>query len=172
MYFRSLGTKYRPASPRLTARFCLQSRFWSQNTHILYSFDLYLALNRNKTLFNNYSYAKENISQRCFGSAGASELCTVWLVCAVAQQCHTFHKPNCTDHSIQKFNQNLPVVNQIKNSGNQQQRSNKWFFAPPGGNGFSILRDQISSSLRANGLPFVPRFWNPKHSFRDLLSCI
>ena len=60
MYFRSLGTKYRPASPRLTARTVQSVWFWSQNTHILYSFDLYLVFEQEQDIIHTQKKTSHN----------------------------------------------------------------------------------------------------------------
>ena len=89
-------------------------------------------------------------SQRCFGSVGAAE------PRAVAR--NTFHKRNPTT-----FQSNttrickVPIQNTATARRDQFLATRKYVFDPQG-----------PSCPRPNDLPFLPRFWSPKHSFRDL----
>ena len=131
MYFRSLGTKYRSASPRLTARTVLFT-IWLGLVpkHSQSIFHSYFGLNKHKT-------DPKNRSQRCFGSVGATEPCTVWVVCAVAR--NTFHKRNFTESNPAAFRSKTTRIcksrqcNVISNSG-QFLAPRKWVFDPQGWN--------------------------------------
>ena len=131
MYFRSLGTKYRPASPRLTARTVLFT-IWLGLVpkHSQSIFHSYFGLNKHKT-------DPKNRSQRCFGSVGATEPCTVWVVCAVAR--NTFHKRNFTE-SNPAFQSKKTESARVDNAMSSATAVSFW----PRGNEFSILRAPAS----------------------------
>ena len=127
MYFRSLGTKYRSASPRLTARTVLFT-IWLGLVpkHSQSIFHSYFGLNKHKT-------DPKNRSQRCFGSVGATEPCTVWVVCAVAR--NTFHKRNFTE-SNPAFQYKKPESARVDNAMSSATAVSfwprKWVFDPQG----------------------------------------
>ena len=131
MYFRSLGTKYRPASPRLTARavlFTICLGLGPKHTQSI--FHSHFGLDKNKT-------NPKKISQRRFGSVGATELSHArygWS--ALLLEIHFINEISQifqSNWTFQSQNQNLRVDNVISNSG-QFLAPRKWVFDPQGWN--------------------------------------